>query len=134
MAQAIQTTSTQPSSRARQARIAHLADLICAAEPAMSLDTALLDLGRRAAEIEAWFEAQEGNGRDSDSEYEAKIDEHGELLEQIIATPTHTAAGLRVKAERIAHWCKMHYSADPEMMEADQQLGLSLAGDLSRLS
>jgi hypothetical protein len=65
-------------------------------------DARLLQLGRKAAQLEAWFDAQDNcvpprPDTDSDPEYVRRMDEHGDLLEAIIATPALTDEGRRVK-------------------------------------
>jgi hypothetical protein len=97
-------------------------------------DTALLALGHRAAALELWFDAQEGNGRDCDAEYDRKLDQHAELIKRIGATPARTADGLRVKAECIIYFRKM--IGDPDDThepETDGILGFSLARDLLKV-
>lgn len=95
-----------------------------------SRDALLIELGKRAREIEAWFDAQESVERpdtDDDPEYVAAIDQHGDVLTMMASLPAHTLDGLRAKAERIVFYRKGIPDDEPD---TDGLFGFSIARDL----
>lgn len=92
--------------------------------------SALVELGRRASELETWFDAQEGRTdlAENDPEYELNTEKHDDLLETIIETPARSAQELRAKAERILFYCK----GAGEPADTAGVIGLSLARDILR--
>lgn len=98
-----------------------------------SRDALLIELGKRAREIEAQFEAWETGPRDTDDhpEYVEAMEQHSDVLNLMASTPAYTLAGLRAKAERIIYFRKM--IGDPDDThepDTDGIFGASLARDL----